>query len=442
MQHSSTDMKTSNIHTEKNLAQTHSLSSLAAHLIPTLDHTQLKEFRRQSFSKLENAKPISSKNEDFKYTNLSSHVASFKRLEHKKGIESVKKISSSSELCVIANGRYDTDLSQGTQNVLRVYEVSQELPEQFYEFERTKPVESERAPLALLSDVTFTQLIHVHVPKDSTFSIEFLHVQHGGDSYEGLAYTAPRILVTAEENARVNVIEHACAFDEAAYFNNHVIAFSLEEGAQVTHCIVQNENKKSVRASTVLCNQKGTSTFKTISLNFGSKITRNEVYPYIGAENSDAWLIGINVLTERQHVDNFTVIDHAVPNCESHELYKGLYADTSVGVFSGTIIVRPDAQKTNAYQSNSSILMHDTAESYSRPQLKIWADDVKCSHGATVGQVDEEALFYLMARGIPEKDAKIILTKAYVSEVFTHIEDDVLHSHLENMLEQKLSQTV
>jgi Fe-S cluster assembly protein SufD len=139
-------------------------------------------------------------------------------------------------------------------------------------------------------------------------------------------------------------------------------------------------------------------------------------------------------------VDNFTVIDHIAPNCESHELYKGIYADDSKGVFSGTIIVQREAQKTNAYQSNASLLLSDTSESSSKPQLKIWADDVKCSHGATGGQLDEEALFYLRARGITEKEAKAILTRAYVSDVLEHLEDETLKKSVENILEQKLAQ--
>jgi Fe-S cluster assembly protein SufD len=177
---------------------------------------------------------------------------------------------------------------------------------------------------------------------------------------------------------------------------------------------------------------------KTVSLNFGSKLTRNEVYPVIRGERSVAWLIGSNIVTSSQHVDNFTCIEHVAPNCESHELYKGLYGAESKGIFTGTIIVREEAQKTNAYQSNGSLICSDDAESISRPQLKIWADDVKCSHGATVGQLDDEALFYLRARGISEVEARSILTKAYVADVLDHIEDEKLKDNILEVITNKL----
>lgn len=425
-----------------------SLSSLAASLVPTLDSMKLKDYRRKSFTQLENSKPVSSKNEDFKYTNFHAHLKPFKKLKASMGIESVKKISSSSSSCVVLNGRFSEDLSENFKEYVTIYEVSQELPEVFYEASNHLTQEYSQSPFKLLSDVTFSQLIFIDLPENEELSLEISYVNLSDKSEQEslgnnpLSYTAPKIFVNMRKNSSAKIVENVCSYDDHPYFNNHSISFSLDEESRVDHTLVQNENKNSLRASTIFFHQKGKSIFKTKSLNFGSMMTRNEVYPLIQAEYSESWLIGANLLSGDQHVDNFTVIDHAVPNCESHELYKGLYSDKSVGVFSGTIIVREDAQKTNAYQSNSSILLSDSAESFSRPQLKIWADDVKCSHGATVGQVDEEALFYLMARGIPEKEAKIILTRSYLGEVISHIDDDILLSNIEELLNNKLSQVI
>ncbi len=149
-------------------------------------------------------------------------------------------------------------------------------------------------------------------------------------------------------------------------------------------------------------------------------------------------LNGLSVLRSEQHVDNHTVIDHAQPNCESHELYKGIYAGKSAGVFSGTIIVRPDAQKTNALQTNQSLLLSPTATIESKPQLKIWADDVKCTHGATVGQLDQDALFYLRSRGVPKKEARDMLIHAFASDVISGVRPAALKAYLEEVLTGKL----
>jgi Fe-S cluster assembly protein SufD len=165
---------------------------------------------------------------------------------------------------------------------------------------------------------------------------------------------------------------------------------------------------------------------------------RNEIYPVLAGEGCECYLNGLTVLNGEQHVDNFTVIDHAMPHCFSREIYKGIYDDRTSGVFSGTIIVRPGAQKTNAIQSNNSILLSDDASIETKPQLKIWADDVKCTHGATVGQLDDKALFYLQARGIPVGEARKILIHAFASDVINHLSDEPLKAFLEAELYQAL----
>jgi Fe-S cluster assembly protein SufD len=149
-------------------------------------------------------------------------------------------------------------------------------------------------------------------------------------------------------------------------------------------------------------------------------------------------MLGLTVLKGDQHVDNHTVLDHAKPRCESRELYKGIYADRSSGVFNGTIIVRPDAQKTNAFQSNRALLLSTEASIDSQPQLKIWADDVKCTHGATVGQLDEDSLFYLRSRGIPYETARGMLIHAFAGEVVSEIGIKELKAYVEDRLEKAL----
>jgi Fe-S cluster assembly protein SufD len=174
------------------------------------------------------------------------------------------------------------------------------------------------------------------------------------------------------------------------------------------------------------------------TVTFGGLVVRNEVHPTLLGEGIQCGMFGLTVLGGKQHVDNYTVLDHAKPRCESNELFKGIYGGHASGVFRGTIIVREDAQKTNAFQSNQSVLVSNDATIFSEPQLKIWADDVKCTHGATVGQLDEQALFYIRSRGVSKEEAMGMLIKAFASAVFEKVTDAALNVRLEELLTRKL----
>ncbi|HLW08061.1 MAG TPA: SufD family Fe-S cluster assembly protein, partial [Marinilabiliaceae bacterium] len=165
--------------------------------------------------------------------------------------------------------------------------------------------------------------------------------------------------------------------------------------------------------------------------------TRNNITVRMGGEKSECHVSGLYLIDKNQHVDNFLTIDHAVPDCESNELFKGVMDDRSVGTFTGRIIVRPDAQRTNAYQSNNNLLLTDGAKANSRPQLEIYADDVKCSHGATVGQLDEDALFYLRSRGIGVEEATILLMYAFAYEVIDKISEPELKERIITLVEKR-----
>ena len=250
--------------------------------------------------------------------------------------------------------------------------------------------------------------------------------------------THPRVILELEEDSKATVVESYYGTD-SSYFTTTLTQIKVAKGAYCDHYRIQDEALDAFHYSSLRLEQADDSIFKTHSFAFGSSTARSEVWPILNGSRLDSTLNGLNVLNGTQHVDNFTVIDHKEPHSESHEHYKGVYADQSKGVFSGTIIVRPDAQKTNAFQSNNSILLSDRAQSHSKPQLKIWADDVKCSHGATVGELDEQGLFYLMSRGIKRDDAKKILISAFANEIVGEIDLDILRDPLLNRIAEKLS---
>jgi Fe-S cluster assembly protein SufD len=210
------------------------------------------------------------------------------------------------------------------------------------------------------------------------------------------------------------------------------------ESAVVTHARIQTESATATHFSATHAKLADESVVHTVCVNAGGQLVRNEVYNEINGRAVNALLSGVSVASGNELVDNYTVIDHALPESQSTERYKGIYAGKAKGIFNGTIIVRQDAQQTNAIQSNNSLLLSDDAASFSRPQLKIWADDVKCTHGATVGQMDEQALFYLRARGVPLEQAKVLLMHAFTSEAFEDVVDVELKHYLEQVVFSKL----
>ena len=248
----------------------------------------------------------------------------------------------------------------------------------------------------------------------------------------------PRLLVVLEDKADLTLIQTFRGAQDQSYLCAPVAEYIVGNEARCTTIVHQEESLKATHLSLAGVRQGDKSFFRSVHFNFGGSLVRNEIEPALDGEEIFTDLIGLNVLSGKQHVDNTTILDHKKPNSESNELYKGVYADSSTGVFNGTIIVRPDAQKTNAIQSNQSLLLSDSASSKARPQLKIWADDVRCTHGATVGQLEDEALFYLRSRGIGKEKARQMLIAAFVEEVVASIESESLQEFFTEKVDQRL----
>jgi Fe-S cluster assembly protein SufD len=389
--------------------------------------------------------------EDWKYTNLKPLFKSGVKLPRasSEGIEPPAQVSSFKERIVLINGRVEDALSNlSGDTCVQIISAQDSLPLQFLHERSGKETGSNEGPkrssgtrafFPLLNDYLMEEVVYIEVPEGAVSKLEITHISNPSDTGE---IRSPRLFVFADTGSTIEVVEHFIGYADGLSVTNHVAEFVVKDNATVTHYKIQRESKDTIHLSHVYSEQAEHCVFKNVNLQFGGSLSRNEIYPSLPGSYSEAWLIGTNMLSDSQHVDNFTVIDHIAPHCESHELYKGVYASKSKGVFSGTIIVQREAQKTNAYQSNASLLLSEDSESYSKPQLKIWADDVKCSHGATIGQIDEDALFYLRARGIPEHEARGILTRAYVSDVLAHIEDPSLSAFIEEVLDAKLKKVV
>lgn len=250
----------------------------------------------------------------------------------------------------------------------------------------------------------------------------------------------PRVLVLAEEGSNFTLIE-AHVGDAENSLAMGVTEVELARGAGITHIRLQDESLSSQNVSSIFAHQAAESNFTSIAATFGCQLSRLDVNVWLAGSLTETRLDGVYVGVERQHLAHHTRIDHAEPHCHSFEAYKGILDGSATGVFNGKIFVYEDAQKTDAKQTNQALLLSPTATIYTKPQLEIFADDVKCTHGATVGQLPADAMFYLRSRGIPFVEARNLLIYAFAAEVLERIEDQATREALEARLYQKLAKS-
>ena len=375
----------------------------------------------------------STKLEDWKYTNVASIVKTNYQSANK--IDDLKISAAAQGLrLVFLNGRLSEKLSELSK--------LKDLGVQIESLAESKTAKEHFAKYALADSSSFvalntalneeTAVITIKANLELNQAVELVYFNSGKD-----VVVNPRLLLEVGDNSKFILVERFIG--EGSYLNNYVAEIVIGKNAKVDHYKLQEESLESSHFSRVEVRQQAGSNYENHVFNFGAKLARNEINPVLAGERIYTLLHGLNILNADQHVDNQTILDHAKPNCDSREWYKGIYADKSKGVFSGTIIVRQDAQKTNAFQSNQSLLLSEDAESNSKPQLKIWADDVKCSHGATVGQLDQDALFYLRSRGVPLKTAQAILINAFAGDILNPVKIASLKEEIEAKILSKLS---
>jgi Fe-S cluster assembly protein SufD len=254
------------------------------------------------------------------------------------------------------------------------------------------------------------------------------------------AIVTPRVSLEVGAGAKVSVIETYGAATSGRYLALPLTEVRAHAGAVVEYVQLQQQSESALQVASLAVEQHRDAVVRSFLLSVGGAVVRNNVQVALRGSNTSAVLNGLSVLRGAQHIDNATVIHHIEPHAESREHFKGVYADQSRGVFSGTITVEREAQKTNAFQSNQAVLLSASASIESRPQLKIWADDVKCTHGATVGQLDADALFYLRSRGLAHQVARNLLLHAFASEVLTMLVPGPIRNHVEAMLSGRLNE--
>lgn len=337
---------------------------------------------------------------------------------------------------VVVNGRYKPTLSK-LNSVATVQTLDEAVKENHEAVLQLGKHADRNDPFALLSEAHWTEGLVIHVKKNTAATEPIvLHFIH--DAQASQVITQTRLLVVVEEGAEVSLVEKHDTIGSNPVFNNSLEEIVVGENAGFTYCKIQDDHGDFHQVTNTTIHQSNNSRINTYTFTTDGKLVRNNLNILVDGEGCESHFYGLYLLNGDTHADNHTVVDHRKPNSFSNEMYKGVMDGKSRGVFNGKIYVRPHAQKTNAFQSNRNILLSDTATVNTKPQLEIWADDVKCSHGCTSGQLDEEAMFYLQTRGIPQKTAQAMLLYAFAAELIETIKDERLKNFIDSIISDRL----
>jgi len=387
------------------------------------------------------------KDEDWKYTSLNSILKHNYNVlpETEVAVEFavVKKFflhEIDSYKIVFIDGVYSSFLSETSHDGYDICLLSSALKKPKYKMvidHYFDTIAANKSSITSLNTAFSKEGAYINIPKNTVVPkpIQIIHFTTGS---EAEILLQPRNLLVVGENSHVQIIERHQSLNNNVVLTNSVTEIFANKNAIIDYYKVQNDEKTASLIDNTYVKQQQHSHVSVNTFSFGGKLTRNNLEFFQEGEYIDSTLNGITIIGEKQLVDNHTLVMHKHPNCESHELYKGIYFDKSTGVFNGKVIVEKEAQKTNAFQQNNNILIDDGATINAKPQLEIFADDVKCSHGCTIGQLNTEALFYMRSRGIPKKEANGLLLYAFANDALEKIKIPELKTRITKLIARKL----
>jgi Fe-S cluster assembly protein SufD len=409
--------------------------------------SSIHNIRCQAISNFETQGFPTKKDEDWKYTSLKSVLnydySVFPNSETAVEFKDIKKYllhEIDSYKVVFIDGVYSSFLSETTHDGYDICLMSAAFKKPKYKIvldNYFNKIANKKNSVTNLNTAFSKEGTYINIPKHVVLSkpIQILNFYTGSEKDILLQ---PRNLIVVGENSYVQIFERHQSLTDNVVLTNSVTEIFAGKRAIVDFYKVQNDKRSASLIDNTYVQQKESSVVSVNTFSFGGKLTRNNLEFYHEGEHITSNLNGITIIEGKQHVDNHTLVNHKFENCESHELYKGIYDDDATGVFNGKVIVDKEAQKTNAYQQNDNILVGDKASINAKPQLEIFADDVKCSHGCTIGQMDENALFYMQSRGIPKKEAKALLLFAFGNDVVEKIKIPALKSRITKLIAKKL----
>lgn len=409
--------------------------------------TAIHETRKKALTTVENLGFPTIKHEEWKYTNLKtllakeyqvveSYVPSADFSTKVLQLENLNK-----NVLVFVNGCFVKELSRLAIDETKI--VVENLADAFYKYPSliekhfAQYADNQKDSLTAYNTVFAKQGVFIYVKANSVLE-EPIFIQSITDTTVTNILSQPRNLIITEKNSKLTVIEKHRSFGENSGFVNMVTEIFVAQNSEIDHYKMQNDVTTVSNINTTQVFQEKDSRYTNTTITLNGELIRNNLNVVIGGENCETTMNGLFAPTGKTHIDNHTLADHQKPHSVSHELYKGLLDGNASGVFNGKIFVRQDAQKTNAFQSNKNILLSPHASVNTKPQLEIWADDVKCSHGCTTGALDEEPMFYLRARGIPETEARALLMFAFAEDVLVRIKVPSLRTYIEKVIAERL----
>lgn len=411
------------------------------------ENSSLHETRNLAIKNFENKGFPSKKEEAWKYTSLNSILKNdfsvFPKKENTIEFKDVKKYflhEVDTHKLVFIDGKFSSFLSSTTHDGIDVCLLSSVLTKPKYKLVLEtyfNQIASKDESLTTLNTAFAKEGAFINIPKGKIADkpIEIINFSTGN---EAALMIQPRNLIVVGENAHVQIIERHQSLNENPVLTNSVTEVFAQKRAICDYYKIQNDVQSANLIDNTYIAQKQESRVAVHTFSFGGNITRNNLNFYHQGERIDSTLKGITIIGDKQHVDHYTLVHHAEPNCESHQNYKGIYGDSATGVFNGKIYVEKEAQKTDAFQQNNNILVSEKATINAKPQLEIFADDVKCSHGCTIGQLDESAMFYMQQRGIPKKEARALLMYAFTDEVMESVKIPELKQRITKIIANKL----
>ena len=405
------------------------------------------ETRAQALKIFEEKGFPSKKDELWKYTSLDALIhkdySLFPKSEASIELKDIKKYflyDTDTYKVIFIDGVYNPFLSNTTHDGLDVCLMSAALSKPKYRdiinsyFNKIAPLDES---LTALNTSYAKEGAFIYIPKKTVAEkpIEIIHFSSGE---QDSLWLQPRNLIVIDKNSQVQIIERHQSLKQHSVVTNSVTEIYVHEEAFVDYYKLQNDLTTASLIDNTYIQQEKNSHASVHTFSLGGKLIRNNLRYFHKGEHILSTLKGVTILEGKQHVDHSTLVHHSHPNCESHQDYKGIFSERSEGVFNGQILVDKIAQKTNAFQQNNNVLLDDKAIVNSKPQLEIFADDVKCSHGCTIGQMDEEALFYLRSRGIPKKEAKALMTYAFANNVLESVQLPSLKKRINGQIARKL----
>jgi Fe-S cluster assembly protein SufD len=418
-------------------------------LQPSDDHDGLDKLRENAFQAFSNLGIPGSKHEEWKYT----RIAGLFNKEFQLPANPLTGSISSEDLnrlrlpgheqaseMVFVNGFYSFSHSRIRSKGIQVIPLEEAAKNGYREFVSQWLGDSshyQKDGINALNTALFHGAVFIHIDKGEQIE-QPLYIYHITDARSVNILSQPRSLMFVNERAKLQVVENYSTLGINESFTNQIMEIIVDNEAILEYYKIQNDGVNTNQVSTTHIRQIGKSFTHTVTISLNGGLVRNNLNVVLDAKNCEAHLYGLYFQTGQSHIDNHTIVDNIKPNCLSNELYKGILNDHATGVFNGKIFVRQLAQKTNAYQSNKNILLSDSSSVNTKPQLEIFADDVKCTHGCTVGRLNEEGLFYLQSRGIPEKTARNLLLGAYSYDILEQVKPVLLRGYIEKQINQRL----